>query len=238
MLQAIACYRGDRRIPDELHGLCNKSSAAAPTPANSPLEKADVALAEPNTSIEIEFDGYHLGRAPVLRLLTPLRSLDLSARALCSQWFDKGIVAMNDEVRRRAAEQLIPLIADDAPDRELTTEILRGARGARSNVRDGMERLAKSLEAPLGIVTFTWSYMPDGRAVSWPPGFHVEVLDAARDLKLPVFEPHRLVTRTDFGFALKADRRHYTDAFMPVVAKPLVQFALSIAGGANSGPCD
>ncbi|MGI8839818.1 MAG: hypothetical protein ACR2F8_03390 [Caulobacteraceae bacterium] len=191
-----------------------------------------MALAEPNTSHEIEFEGYHINRAPVWNLLAPFRRLGPAARQLSSQWYDKGIVAMNDDARRAAAEGLVPLIADDAPDRELTAAILRGARGGRCDVCDGMGRLAKALETPLGIVTFTWAYMADGRPISWPAEFHGQVLGAARELGLPVFEPHRLVEDAGVAFALKADLRHYTEPFMSIFAGPLIQFAVSVAARA------
>jgi|GEM_PF-1865228 len=229
MLQAIACYRGDRRIPSELHALCNKSPRGSPTPANSPIEASDIALAEPNTSNEIVFDGYHLNRSPVWNLLTPLRRLGPSARRLCSQWYDKGVVGMDEEARRAAAEALVALIPEHVPDRELTSAIIGGARGGRRDPRRGMDCLAKALDTPLGIVTFTWAYMADGRPVSWPAEFHGQILGAALELGLPVFEPHRLVRQTGVAVALGADLRHYREAFMPVIAKPLIEFAHSVA---------
>ena len=100
MLQAIACYRGERRMPNELHHLCIGTPRGSPTPANSPLEVSDVALAEPNTSHEIEFQGYHINRGQVWNLLAPFRRLGLVARQLSSQWYNKGIVAGDDDARR------------------------------------------------------------------------------------------------------------------------------------------
>lgn len=229
MLQAIACYRGERRIPAELNGLCGATPRGSPTPANSPLEVCDVALAEPNTSHEILFEGYHINRAPVWNLLAPFRRLSPTGRALCWQWYDKGIVALDEAARGGAAESLLALAREDMPERELTAAILRGARGARRDVREGMERLAEALETPLGIVTFTWTYMADGRAISWPAEFHGQVVCAAAELGLPLFEPHRQVERAGVAFALGPDLRHYTKAFMPVIAGPLSEFAALVA---------
>jgi hypothetical protein len=88
--------------------------------------------------------------------------------------------------------------------------------------------MAEELPVPLGVVPFTWTYMPDGRAVSWPAGFYTEVVEAARELGLPLFEPHQMVMDAGINVALKPDRQHYAETFMPRVAIPLIEFTRSI----------
>lgn len=107
MDQALACYRGEKSIPQELLGLCNMRPQTAPTPARSPLGQIDVALLEPNTSIEILLDGVIINRRPVLQLLYPLRKLGAEATQLSTRWFEKGIAARDEEARAANAGELI-----------------------------------------------------------------------------------------------------------------------------------
>ena len=229
MLQSIDCYRGERQIPAHLHELCHMAPRWAPTPGNNPLDKVDVALAEPTTSVEIEFDGYHLNRGPVRHLLDDLAKANPLAKKLRFQWYTKGIVAMDDEVKRDVAAQLIPLIPEETPHRELTAEIFRGAVGRRRDIHEGIRLLARSLHVPLGVVAYTWRYMPDGRPLSWPDGFHAEVINAARALELPLYEPRPLINQLGMKFALKDDLAHYTHDFEAVVAKHLIEFGASVS---------
>jgi hypothetical protein len=233
MLQAIDCYRGDARIPEPYYFLCNMKSDTAPTPANDPLERADAAIAEPNTSHEIILDGVYINRRPVLQLLISLREAAPEAKHLTSRWFEKGLVAMDEDARRTSAQELLRMIPDGFPRQELLTAVLSRARGAKTDPRIGLRRLAGALNCPLGVVAFTWAYMPDGRALSWPAEFYRETLDAAAELGLPVFEPRYVVQQAGTPFALESDLRHYTNRFMPVIARPIVEFMLSVASGAR-----
>jgi len=234
MLQALECWRGELQIPSELFGLCHMMPEFAPTAANSPVAQCDLALVEPNTSVEIEFDGYFLNRGPFVRFLAPLKEISDPVKRLSSQWYNKGIVGANDKMRSDLAAQLIPQLPDDTPDRELTVEILRRAKGTRRDMFSGLRLMTEALGMPFGVVTYTWSYMPDGRAVSWPAEFHDAVVGAALDLELPLFEASHHVKEAGLEFALKADRRHYTEAFMPVLAVQLIDFARRVRADATN----
>lgn len=235
MLQTIQCYLGHRRIPSDFYPLLNIRPHLAPTPTNNPLERTDVVLVEPNTSSEIEFDGYCLNRAAIFRILNPIQKTNRAAWKLCKRWYNKGIVAMDAEARREVAEQLVPLLPPDAPDRELSASILRNANGRKCNVREALGNLVDAVDLPVGVVLYVWAYMPDGRSVSWPAELTREVIGAAADLNLPVFDPRPLVERAGTAVALKPNLRQYADSFMSVVAKPLVEFALSTADAGR--PC-
>ncbi len=233
MLQAVAGWRGEKTIPKDLLSLCNMRPASAPTPANSPLRQADVALVEPNTSVEIVIDGIFINRRPLQQLMAPLRELGVEAAKLGARWFEKGIIALDPAARSEAAEALIPLVPATLPRADLIVRVLREAVSYVAPVRDGLERLVQSLAMPVGVAGFTWAYMPDGRALSWPPGFHAETTQAARDLGLPFFEPRSLVLDIGVERAIEKDLRHYSDHFLPIVATPLIEFVLSLAGEAR-----
>ena len=229
MEQAVACYRGEKSLPDEMLVLCGMTPETAPSPAISFLKKADVVLVEPNTSVEFVLDGYHIGRRPLLRLLHPLRSLGLDAARLSVRWFEKGVAGLDHDARRSDAAALIAMIPEDFPSRALIVRVLADLTPFRPPVRDGLRRLVNSLRPPVGIVLFAWSYMPDGRPLSWPADFLGEVSDAANELGLPVFDPRPLVQAAGVEVALASDRRHYADSFMPTIAAPLVEFMLATA---------
>lgn len=231
MLQAMACYCGEARIPDHLLALCRIPAQCAPTPENSPLGNVDVVIVEPNTSCEIVFDTYHLNRGPVKRLIDPCRRISHDARRLASLWLEKGIFGMDEAVRRESAEALTRLIPPDHANRDLVVEILQGARGAKADNRRDLGALRESFEAPMGVAMFTWAYMPDGRPISWPAEFHRGVFEAASDLGLPTFEPRPLVAEAGVEAALYSDLRHYRIEFMPTVAKHLVEFMHQVADG-------
>jgi hypothetical protein len=234
MLQAIWCYQGLRRIPSDLYPLCNMKAEAAPSPFKNRLTKTDVILIEPNTSIEIEYEGYYLHRAAVLRVLTSLIKASPAARKPCSHWYRKGIVGIDPEARRHFAEQLVPLIPSDSPDRDLHASLLRNANGSKVDVRSAMETFVNAVGLPVGVVLYTWAYMPDGRGISWPAEFGRAVKRSASELNLPIFDPRPLVEQAGVAAALRKDLRHYSNTFMPVVAKAIVEFGLSIAESARN----
>lgn len=229
MLQAIAGWRGERTIPEELLALCNMRPSTAPTPARSPLGQVDVALIEPNTSVEIVVGDVFINRRPLQQLMAPLRELGGEAAKLSARWFEKGIAGMDAAARTETTEALLPLVPEDAQRAELIVRVLREAVSFAPPVRPGLERLVEALGVPVGVAGFTWAYMPDGRGLSWPTGFHAEITRAAAELGLPFFEPRELVLKTGVANAIEKDLRHYSDSFLPVVAGPLVEFVLSIA---------
>ncbi len=225
MTQALACYRGDRTIPRNFLRLCNMRPDTEPTPAASPLGSLDVALVEPNTSVEIVLDGIYINRAPIWRLLKPLRQLGPTAVKALVRWYEKGLSGLDPAARREAAGELIPLIPPDWPRAGLMTRVLRHAESATPPLAGPMERLVADLGVPVGVVLFNWAYMPDGRPLSWPAGFRGEVVAAAERLGLPVFDPADHIRRASVAVALESDLRHYTPAFYRVIAGPLIEFA-------------
>ena len=149
-------------------------------------------------------------------------------RALRFKWYQRGIAALDESVRQAVADELIGLIADDCPQRALIVDLLRHAKGVTHDVHAGLKTLSDLLDVPIGVAAYTWRHMPDGRHVTWPAGFHGNVVDSAARLGLPVFEPRPLVSQTGLERALGKDLSHYADGFMAIVAKALINFARSI----------
>lgn len=109
--------------------------------------------------------------------------------------------------------------------------MLSEAVGTKPPSLDGLRRLAATIGAPIGVALFAWAYMPDGRPLSWPADFLREMIEATEALGIPAFDPRPLVQAAGVETALAGDQRHYADGFLPVVAKPLIEFTLATAAG-------
>ncbi|SEQ37091.1 hypothetical protein SAMN05216548_104113 [Faunimonas pinastri] len=227
MLQTVQIYKGQRYVPREIKTLCGINHDFSPNPRVA-LNKIDVMLIEPNTSNEIEFEGYYLNRNRVMDLLERIRALGEAADKLAGQWFHKGVNGMNDELRRSLAEKLIDLLPDDIEDRDFLCVFLRNARGEKRDVHTALKAFLDAVDIPVGLVTFTWQYMPDGRPISWPADFYKKLMAAAHALDLPYIEPREYVTEFGIKAAMRKDFKHYTEEFQPIMAKALVQFAKDV----------
>lgn len=111
---------------------------------------------------------------------------------------------------------------------ELARAVFLETRARKTDVLGGFIKMQELLKRPIGVVSYVFRYMPDGRAISWPSGFREEVLDAAKELNLPLFDPVRLVQRFGVEAALAEDLGHYSDNFMPFAANALIRFAMSV----------
>ena len=120
-------------------------------------------------------------------------------------------------------------VPDDLANADLIRSVLRNARGEMQNVRQNIDRMRREISGPVGVVNFVFQYMPDGRPVSWPPGFCDELRDAAAAHGWPVFDPDRLVARYGVETSLRPDLRHYRDDFLPTVARHIKEFIVHVA---------
>ncbi len=75
-----------------------------------------------------------------------------------------------------------------------------------------------------------FNYMPDARPVSWPTDFKKQVINIARSLDMPIYDPASLVAQYGTQVALEKDMRHYAKNFVPAVAdkySKLIKIALN-----------
>ena len=186
--------------------------------------------------VEISFDGYIINRNPVLRMLIPLKKISPYASKIAFHWYRKGIVGMDEDIKRVSAKELIPLIGSGFPNRDLTIALLMGATGHRTDLRGSLEKILARVAVPIGVVIYTFVYMPDGRSVGWPAEFTPQLLGAVSALDIPIFDPRRVVKEAGVSVALKKDLRHYTESFMPIMAKSLIEFAVDTASKKNAEP--
>jgi tetratricopeptide (TPR) repeat protein len=108
----------------------------------------------------------------------------------------------------------------------------RGRRADAKGIRDGVAQVRDAVSGRLGIVLYTMRFMPDGKPTSWPPDFKDNVLAAARDLNLPIYEPAHLIAERGVKVALK-DFRHYHTSFKAIAGDALMPFIRKVGIGAG-----
>src|SRR5689334_18178927 len=108
MLQLLDFLENKLDIPAEFRPICGYHLPYEPGPGAPGFTGADVCLMEPNGVVDIDWDGLKINRAQVQRYVTnPLKTLGRDTAKLANNWYQRGILACNDEVRAELAGQLI-----------------------------------------------------------------------------------------------------------------------------------
>jgi hypothetical protein len=227
-VQGLRFFRGEKEIPVPLRWLCGLDRETDTSRSKAVLDAVDFIFLEPCGAIQLKFRDYDLTRFLVdSQLVRPLEAHGPEAMRATRVWYNQGVMQCNAEAMASAAEFLLPLVEGDDEEAELCRAILLESRPVRADeamVLDQMSDFASLASAPIGVVTYTHQYMPDGRGTEWPPGFNNSVMAAAAALDLPWFEPSELVRRHGVPFAMKADRAHYSPEFEPIIAQALEEF--------------
>jgi len=229
MFQAIDLLRGLKDVPQEYRPLCAMRPNFRPVGRAAHFADVDVALIEPSSPVELEFRGCSLNRVALAHsVIHPITERYKDARKAAGAWLRIGLIGMNDEARIRSAAELVKFISDDMEHAELMRSVILETRSRRSDIPNGFRRMQELLGRPMGVVVYVFQYLEDGRAISWPAGFHEEVLEAATELDLPMFQPAQFVRDYGLKNAMKDDLRHYSDEFSPVIGNELIKFSQEI----------
>jgi hypothetical protein len=229
MRQAIAVLRGEMDVPQQIRPLCSMRPNFTAVDSAADFHDVDVALLEPAIPIEITFRGYTLNRTSVFQqVVAPIRVLGRDANKWAAQWLRVGLLSLNEKARAEAAEELLDFIPANMPHPDFVKEVILEARASRQEALSGFEQMRAIIGRPIGVVVYIFQYLADGRAVSWPAGYHEEVAEAARVLDLPMFEPSEMVRKYGVQAALGPDLRHYNDTFRPIIADALLAFACAV----------
>ena len=233
-IQLIRFMRGDFDIPPLFRELCCLDRNVDPSPLKRCFESADVVLIEINSPVSIQYGRYSLCRAIVIEgLLGPLSKINRELWQATGTWYNQGLMADNSEVRAETAQRLARAVADDLPDADLARAVLVDARPRRRDLAslvEGLAELRDFFNIPLGVVTYTHQYMPDGRPMPWPSDFVEQTIAAAEQLSLPIFKPSEVVKSYGADRALMPDRVHYKPEFAAALGEPLLEFVKRIAG--------
>lgn len=230
MFQLLDFLDGKSDMPAQYRAICGYREDYAPAPGAKDFAGADVCLIEPNGDVDIEWQGIKVNRAQVQAcVINPVKPLGRDAGKAANVWYNKGLLACNDEARAAAADSVIALLPADFAEREFIVDVLSTARGIRRDVRADMAALRARIPIPIGVVAYAYQYLPDGRPMFWPADLQERVKASASELDLPYFEPWRLVLSHGGEPVLKPDLRHYREEIIPTVAATFARFAIEVA---------
>jgi hypothetical protein len=237
MFQALDVLLGRREVPDEIRPIANMRPNFVARESAAGFGEVDVVLVEPSSPIDLEYQGCNLNRTTLTQIvLAPIRATGREGNKAANQWLRTGLIGLNEEVRASAAEELVRHIPSDLPEKDFFADVIMETRSRKADVLEGLKGISSIVQKPMGIVLYVFQYLPDGRTLSWPEGFLEEIMAAAEEMDLKVFQPADVVRSYGITKALRDDLRHYNPDFMPVVAESLCEFADSIAasGGGRS----
>jgi len=228
MFQIIEILRGQRKIPEEFQSI-SRMTELAPVPGAADFGDVDVVLLEPASPIELIFRGVAFHRnAITTKFLKPIADRGPQERKVAATWLRHGLVGLNDEIRAEAAAKLAGYVVGETPEDDFARAVFLEVRSRKTDVLGGFIKMRELINRPTGVVCYNFRYMPDGRPISWPAGFREEVLSAAQQLNLPVFDPAPMVQSFGVSEALAEDLGHYSEKFMPVAAEALLKFIESV----------
>lgn len=234
MFQIVEILRGQRTIPEEFQSI-SRMTELGPVPNAADFGDIDVALLEPASPIDLTFRGIAFHRnALTTRFLKPIVDRGMEERKVAAAWLRQGLVGLNETIRAEAGAKLAGYIVGDSPEDQLARALFLEVRSSKTDVLGGFIKMRELLNRPIGVVSYVFRYMPDGRPISWPAGFREEVLAAAQHLNLPVFDPVPMVQDFGVGAALAQDLGHYSEEFMPVAADALIDFVESVHRNADA----
>jgi len=230
MFQIVDILRGEKVIPPEIRPLCRIWRDLGPVPNSRTFDDIDVALVEPSSPIEITFRGFSINRRGLRDFLVePMREqYGREAGKVAAQWFRVGLVGLNEKMRAESAPRLLNYLKGDDPDTELRRAIVLEIEATTADIAAGLERIHTIVDRPLGVVIYVFRYMPDGRPITWDGGFQEQLVAAAREFGLPLFDPAPYVKAFGVEAAMIPESAHYTDAFGPVIADALTEFSQSV----------
>lgn len=194
----------------------------------------DLAVLGPSSPIELTFRGLALNRLAVQRhIWACLDNASGEAEQQLGIWLRQGVVGLNARARAESGERLLEFLPDDTAEALLARSVIREIEVSKSDIVGGFRRVRELLKCPIVVALYIFRYMPDGRAISWPAGYREEVLAAAHQFDLPVFDPAPLVVQHGPSKVLAKGFSHYRPDFLPVVGEALADFAQAVCTSAR-----
>jgi len=230
MFQALDILLGKRDVPAEIRPLANIQPSFVARPSAIGFPEVDAVLIEPSSPVDIEYRGCFLNRNRLTHyVIAPIKGTSREAAKAASQWLRTGLIGIDEEVRAKAAEELVQHVPADLPDKDFIADVILETRSHKADVLAGFKGISSIVKRPMGVIGYVFQYLPDGRALSWPEGFLEEIMAAAEELDLPVFQPADVVRSYGVKEALGDDLRHYREEFNPFIAEAIAQFCDSLA---------
>lgn len=195
------------------------------------VSDSDVALFEYRINDEIFLGDISLSRSRLMNLFVEyFAKFGELQKKIVLEWLNQGLLRANIERQISTANSLIESLPSNFRIPDLEKEILFNARvDSLSKTEDmvkELEKINKFLNKPIGVVSFIWKYLPDGRALTWPTDIRQKLAAACAVLDFPFFDPPvDLIEK--FGIKLiDADRNYeyYNDNEMPLISSEFLKF--------------
>lgn len=229
MFQLLDFLDGKQEVAVKHRALCGYRDTYAPGPGVKNFAGADVCLIEPNGVVDIDWNGLKLNRAQVRSFIVdPVKPISREAAKAVTTWYNKGILASNDDVRAQTAKQAIALLPKNIDNRTNIADVLENATTTKRDIGADIAELRSRISIPIGVVAYAYQYLPDGRPMFWPADFQERIKASVTELNSPYVEPWRLVLENGGTPVLKPDLRHYQDEFIPTVSALFADFAWEI----------
>jgi len=183
-----------KEIPENIHKYIWPGIISSPTASFNIHERYDAVIFEYRVFTEIVFNGISLSRSRIMNDFTNFfGSIGPSQKELAVEWFNQGLIRFDVERQISVANKLIESIPSEIELPELEHRILLEARAfdrsSQDEVIEQMLRVKSLVKKPLGICSFVWKYLPDGRALTWPIDLRDKLAVAAKNLQIPFFDP-------------------------------------------------
>ena len=237
IMQLWAFCEGELEIPERIWRLVYADAETKPDGSHSHLlTDVDCVLVEISTPYELLLDGFVLNHNRVLEQLRLCLPENKRSVKIASRWRSAVMAEKYDE-RDAVAELLLPDLTSDPFMCDMATHMLWNMTSTRTGL-DGMtdvfSHLKRSSTAPIGIVLHNFHYMPDGRAIIFPPDLNEQIGQIAEAENMPVYDPAGMVRQYGVETALMDDYRHWNATFYPVVADGMYAFMQSELCGSST----
>ena len=227
-IQLTKFLRGDLAIERSIRRyICIDYDFEPGEEARKAVDDAELILLEICTSENIKLDGWFLHRNQLPRLfMKPMMDSEILSgdvkKAVTFWW--AGLTNRKDQQQIEAAKVVAAHLPAEADD-EVTRAILFGARlvaDTQQEIEDGVDQLLSLQQRRSAIFLIHYRrFMPDGRAICWPPELRGHLYAIAKRLNVEIFDPAQMIVDHGVGAAIAADQLHYEKAFVPIVADAL-----------------
>ena len=230
-LQLFDFMTGAIIIPDWIRSYIYFESFTPPTQEQTKLFlSGNIALVEMSTPIEYIFGDYLINVNQFENFSASLIEEFPDHKKVISKWHQSLKKADNDR-RREYADQLCAIILPDDDEHRIKRQFVQETTSRHLSLQGmtkAMAELRDRLGIPTAMIIHNYSYMPDGRPISWPADFKSNSFEAARRLEMSTLDLAGYVQENGVEATLAFDRRHFADAHLAPIGKIMHDFCQEV----------
>jgi hypothetical protein len=224
-IQFVRLARGEIAMPKEIRRFAYDGGLRLHRRMIAPLEQAEHVVVEICTDKHYEAAGWTLNVNEIHARLVA------NSGAAAEEWWNtvdrqqrptEALVRRTEEALRRRWQTLWQV--DDGERLVLRALTLRYL--SASEIAEGLARLQALLARPVLVVPHVAARLPDGSFLAERLSHVEKIVEAARQVGLPVLDPRTFVERDGQARVLDqegTDFHHYAAAYLPIVGRDLVE---------------